>query len=55
MVTPNRTKSNLTSIPHSRPTLGEEEAQAVAAVIQSGNIAEGEVVRDLPEEVVADS
>ena len=45
MVTPNKTKSNPTFIPHSRPTLGEEEAQAVSAVIESGNIAEGEVVQ----------
>jgi dTDP-4-amino-4,6-dideoxygalactose transaminase len=33
-----------TFIPHSRPTLGEEEIKAVAAVIESGHIAEGEVV-----------
>ena len=32
-------------IPHSRPTLGEEEVRAVSEVIQSGNIAEGEVVQ----------
>ena len=32
-------------IPHSRPTLGEAEIRAVAEVIQSGHIAEGEVVR----------
>jgi len=31
-------------IPHSRPTLGEAEIQAVATVIQSGHIAEGEIV-----------
>ena len=31
-------------IPHSRPTLGEMEKRAVAKVIESGNIAEGEVV-----------
>jgi perosamine synthetase len=31
-------------IPHSRPTLGDEEARAVTEVIQSGHIAEGEVV-----------
>ncbi|MGD9175327.1 MAG: DegT/DnrJ/EryC1/StrS family aminotransferase [Desulfobacterales bacterium] len=31
-------------VPHSRPTLGDDEAQAVAAVVQSGHIAEGEVV-----------
>jgi dTDP-4-amino-4,6-dideoxygalactose transaminase len=32
-------------IPHSRPTLGEKEKRAVAKVIESGNIAEGEVVQ----------
>ncbi len=37
-----RDKTNF--IPHSRPTLGDDEAQAVAAVIRSGRIAEGEVV-----------
>ena len=31
-------------IPHSRPTLGADEAQAVAAVVNSGHVAEGEVV-----------
>ena len=31
-------------IPHSRPTLGEEELHAVAAVIRSGHIAEGDIV-----------
>jgi dTDP-4-amino-4,6-dideoxygalactose transaminase len=35
---------NLKYIPHSKPTLGEEEIKAVAAVIESGHIAEGEVV-----------
>ena len=35
---------NLKYIPHSKPTLGEEEVKAVAAVIESGHIAEGEVV-----------
>ena len=35
---------NFDFIPHSRPTLGKEEIEAVAAVIASGNIAEGEVV-----------
>jgi dTDP-4-amino-4,6-dideoxygalactose transaminase len=35
---------NLRHIPHSRPTLGEEEINAVAAVIESGHITEGEVV-----------
>ena len=44
MVISNTTKSNVTFIPHSRPTLGEEEVKAVAEVIKSGHIAEGEVV-----------
>jgi dTDP-4-amino-4,6-dideoxygalactose transaminase len=35
---------SLEFIPHSRPTLGGAEIQAVAAVIRSGHIAEGEVV-----------
>ncbi len=33
-------------IPHSRPTLGEEEAQAAAEVIRSGHIAQGEKVKE---------
>ena len=41
----NKVSQSLDFIPHSRPTLGEEEARAVAAVIESGNIAEGEVVQ----------
>lgn len=41
----NQVERSLDFIPHSRPTLGEEEARAVAAVIESGNIAEGEVVQ----------
>ncbi len=32
-------------IQHSRPTLGPEEAKAVSAVIESGYIAEGEIVK----------
>ncbi|CAB1063595.1 Bacillosamine/Legionaminic acid biosynthesis aminotransferase PglE; 4-keto-6-deoxy-N-Acetyl-D-hexosaminyl-(Lipid carrier) aminotransferase [Olavius sp. associated proteobacterium Delta 1] len=32
------------TIPHSRPTLGPQEAKAVSAVIESGYIAEGEIV-----------
>ena len=36
---------NLRLIPHSRPTLGEEEMRAVSEVIKSGQIAEGEVVK----------
>jgi len=45
MVTSNSTKSNPKFIPHSRPTLGEEEVKAVAEVIKSGHIAEGQVVQ----------
>jgi perosamine synthetase len=37
-------ETSLKYIPHSRPTLGEEEVKAVAEVIKSGHIAEGEVV-----------
>ena len=44
MVNSNTPKYSDPFIPHSRPTLGKEEARAVAAVIESGNIAEGEVV-----------
>jgi dTDP-4-amino-4,6-dideoxygalactose transaminase len=44
MMVSNTTKSSATFIPHSRPTLGEDEARAVAAVTRSGHIAEGEVV-----------
>jgi dTDP-4-amino-4,6-dideoxygalactose transaminase len=39
-------KSNSNFIPHSRPTLGEEEARAASAVIESGYIAEGRVVKE---------
>ena len=41
----NRAERNLDFIPHSRPTLGQEEASAAAVVIGSGNIAEGQVVQ----------
>jgi perosamine synthetase len=41
----NQEEPKLKFIPHSRPTLGEEEVRAVSAVIESGNIAEGEVVQ----------
>ena len=34
-----------TFIPHSRPTLGKDEVRAAAAVIESGNIAEGVVAQ----------
>jgi perosamine synthetase len=44
MMVHNTSKSSTTLIPHSRPTLGEEEINAVAAVIRSGHIAEGEAV-----------
>jgi len=40
----NRYESDLKLIPHSRPTLGEEEIKAVEAVIRCGHIAEGAVV-----------
>lgn len=40
-------------IPHSRPTLGEEEVQAVAEVIRSGHIAQRDVVRKLEQAVAA--
>lgn len=33
-------------IPHSRPTLSEEEVEAVAEVIRSGRVAQGEVVEE---------
>jgi dTDP-4-amino-4,6-dideoxygalactose transaminase len=38
-------KSQNSSIPHSRPTLGPAEAKAVSQVIESGYIAEGELVK----------
>jgi len=41
----NQTLNNLAPIPLSRPTLGEEEVEAAAAVIRSGWISQGEVVR----------
>jgi perosamine synthetase len=40
----NRDEPGLNFIPHSRPTLKEEEIKAVEAVIRSGHIAEGPVV-----------
>lgn len=40
----NTPEINNTFIPHSRPTLGDDEAQAVAAVLRSGHIAEGKAV-----------
>lgn len=44
MNTANTLQANDAFIPHSRPTLGEDEAQAVAAVVRSGHIAEGKAV-----------
>ena len=44
MMVSHTTKSSATFIPHSQPTLGEDEVRAVASVIRSGDIAEGEVV-----------
>lgn len=41
----NRDELSLSFIPHSRPTLGKEEMRAASAVIASGHIAEGEVVK----------
>ena len=41
----NQVERSLEFIPHSRPTLGEDEVRAVAAVIKSGQIAEGQVVQ----------
>ncbi|MBD3427002.1 MAG: aminotransferase DegT [Candidatus Omnitrophica bacterium] len=38
-------------IPHSRPTLYEEEALAAAEVVRSGNIAQGERVKKFEEEL----
>lgn len=44
MVMANTPQISDTFIPHSRPSLGDDEAQAVAAVVRSGHVAEGEVV-----------
>ena len=40
-------------IPHSRPTCGEEEADAVRRVVLSGQLAQGEQVERFEEEVAA--
>jgi len=40
-------------IPHSRPTLGEEEARAAAAVVASGQVAEGPAVAAFEQELAA--
>ena len=38
-------------IPHSRPTLGEEEIEAVSTVVRSRHIAQGEKVKEFEEEL----
>lgn len=38
-------------IPHSRPTLGKEEAEAVSAVVSSGHIAQGPKVKEFEEKL----
>ena len=43
-------KLNPDFIPHSRPTLGAEEIRAVTAVIESGHIAEGGIVKEFEKE-----
>ncbi len=40
-------------IPHSRPTLGEEEARAAAAVVASGQVAEGAEVEAFEREIAS--
>ncbi len=42
----NQDKVGKDTIPHSKPTLGAEEARAVSEVIESGYIAEGEIVKN---------
>ena len=37
--------SEANTIPHSKPTLGVEESRAVSEIIESGYIAEGEIVK----------
>ena len=41
----NQDNLNKDIIPHSRPTIGPEEAKAVSEVIESGYIAEGDIVK----------
>ena len=53
MVISNTTNHSATFIPHSRPTLGQEEVRAVAEVIRSGHIAEGQALQQF-EEAFAD-
>ncbi len=40
-------------VPHSRPTLGEEEVQAVAEVIRSGHVAQGPCVQEFERSMAA--
>jgi dTDP-4-amino-4,6-dideoxygalactose transaminase len=49
----NAVEGSLNFIPHSRPTLGEEEIKAVATVIRSGHITEGAVVSRFEETFAA--
>jgi dTDP-4-amino-4,6-dideoxygalactose transaminase len=42
----NQNQKGLITIPHSRPTLGPEEIQAVSGVILSGYVAEGALVQE---------
>jgi perosamine synthetase len=45
--------TSLPYIPHSRPTLGEEEARAAAAVVASGHVVEGPAVAAFEQEFAA--
>jgi dTDP-4-amino-4,6-dideoxygalactose transaminase len=45
--------TKLPFIPHSRPTLDEEEARAAAAVVASGHVAEGPAVEAFEQELAA--
>ena len=45
--------TNSDFIPHSRPTLGQEEIEKVAAVIASSQIAQGEVVHEFEQAFAA--
>ena len=47
------TIEKLPFIPHSKPTLGEEEARAAAAVVASGHVAEGPAVAAFERELCA--
>ncbi|MEW5736097.1 MAG: DegT/DnrJ/EryC1/StrS family aminotransferase [Thermodesulfobacteriota bacterium] len=44
-------RTSETAVPHSRPTLGEEEVAAVSRVIASGRVAQGEKVRKFEEDL----